>query len=134
MPDSALPPHLQGTFHWDWIWPFSRIPRGWTAFDWGRPFLHKGWGLRGEDFAPGFCWGTDHPRPITSPGTWQLSRFPEGPWYAWYFAWSGKVRGDGMFRHFRIGARWDNVDDYVQWPTIAFRRYTGDDSQDTGTK
>lgn len=125
--------------HTDWPWPFSLIPRRRTAFGWGKPEMVKG-NLRPQDFiyTHQLSW-TDPlayrhifaPKPITSPGTWQLSHFPEGPWFAWYFAWSGKRKVDGMFRHFRIGARWDDVDGYVNWPSIATRRYTGDDTQRT---
>lgn len=32
MPDCALPGHLKGKLHNDWIWPMCYIPRGWTAF------------------------------------------------------------------------------------------------------
>lgn len=56
------------------------------------------------------------PTPITSPGTWQLSRFPLGPDEAWYFAFTTKGG-----THFRIGARWDNVDNYVEWPEVAIK-------------
>lgn len=34
MPKSALPKHLQNRLHEDFPWPFSFIPRAWTAFDW----------------------------------------------------------------------------------------------------
>ena len=32
MPKSALPDHLKDKLHNDWIWPFSYIPRSWTAY------------------------------------------------------------------------------------------------------
>jgi hypothetical protein len=140
MPASALPKNLlyfdkkakrwKSTKHWDWPWPFKYIPRGWTAFKWGLPTMKWCHIPDGKD------WYIDtafHPKPITSPGTWQISRFPNGPWFAWYFAYSGRRGPDGKYRHFRIGARWDNVDNYVEFPTIAMRRYTGQ-SEDTGTK
>lgn len=126
MPDSALPENLRGKKHWDWPWPFSKISRGATAFNWGMPKLvrgsQKGVVVDGAEPAP-------HPKPIGEPGSWQLSRFPLGPWYAWYFAFTLK---NG--RHFRVGARWDDVDGYVQFPTLAWRRYTGGDGQDTSTR
>ena len=37
MPNSALPPHLQGKKHNDWWWIFKHTPRGWTAFKWKMP-------------------------------------------------------------------------------------------------
>jgi hypothetical protein len=127
--------------HGDWPWPFSLIPRRWTAFDWRKPELVRG-NLRPQDYV--YTWQLDvlapgeykarrifAPKPITGPQTWQISRFPRGPWWAWYFAWSGERKEDGWFRHFRIGARWDDVDNYVQFPSVAWRRYSGDDSQNT---
>ena len=56
------------------------------------------------------------PKPINPPGSWQISRFPGGPLFSWYFGFTLK---NGW--HFRIGARWDDVDSYVQWPSIAVR-------------
>ncbi len=57
------------------------------------------------------------PYPITAPGTWQISRFPRGPWFAWYLAFTTRAG-----THLRIGARWDNTDNYVEFPTIAMKR------------
>jgi len=62
-------------------------------------------------------YGVMHPKPITAPGTWQISKFPDGPWYAWYFAFTTKGG-----THFRIGARWDDVDSYTEFPSIAIKR------------
>ena len=112
MPDSALPKHLQGKLHWDWWGPFGRIPRGWTAWKWGAPSLVKGRLNEFVHVGP----AKFAPKPIDPPGGWQVSRFQAGPWFAWYFAFTLK---NG--RHFRIGARWDDVDGYVQWPAIASR-------------
>lgn len=133
--------------HTDWPWPFSLIPRRWTALFWDTPRLVRG-NLRPQDFVsvrtekinpenPLSYVYEFAPKPITSEGTWQLSRFPHGPWYAWYFAWSGKKAKDGFYRHFRIGARWDDVDGYTQFPSFAFpwgRRYNGTNDQDTSVR
>src|SRR3972149_4784914 len=78
-----LPPHLQNERHKDWIWPFCYIPRRWTAFSWGTPeLLYSNSNLYDVP-----------PKPITRPGTWQISYYSGVPWYwkwaAWYFAWSG---------------------------------------------
>lgn len=120
--------------HNDWPWPFSLIPRRWTAFKWGVPLLVKGKNISPRDlvFVPDAR--AIAPKPITSPGSWQLSRFPDGPRWAWYFAWSGRRKADGRFRHFRIGARWDDVDGYVQFPSVATRRFTGGNEQDTSVR
>lgn len=128
--------------HTDWPWPFSLIPRRWTAFNWGVPELVKG-NIRPQDtiythqVSKADILNYRHvfaPKPISSEGTWQLSRFPEGPWYAWYFALSGKRKADGKFRHWRIGARWDDVDGYTQFPAFATRRFTGGNEQDTSVR
>jgi hypothetical protein len=124
MPDSALPPNLRGKDHWDWPWPFKYIPRGWTAFKWGKPKMI--WGNQ-EEVRAG-----DAPAPIGEPKSWQVSRFPDAPgplkYLPLYLAFTLK---NG--RHVRLGARWDDVDDYVQFPTVASRVYKGGDSQDTST-
>lgn len=31
MSETALPPHLRGKLHGDWLWPFNKISRGWNA-------------------------------------------------------------------------------------------------------
>lgn len=59
-----------------------------------------------------------YPRPIGEPGSWQFSFFPQGPWFAMYLAFTLPW----INLHFRIGARWDDVDDYVEFPSIAIKR------------
>lgn len=129
MPDSALPLHLRGTPHWDYPKPFKWIPRGWTSFDWGPPSIIVG---DQEDLRSDH-WGRVGPAPIGERGSWQISRFPGAPWYVrWlplYLAFTTKGG-----RHFRIGARWDDVDNYTTFPTIASRKYEGGDLQDTSTR
>lgn len=126
MPKSALPNHLKNRRHDDWLWPFSYIPRAWTSFNWGKPKLLIG---NIDSFTP--------PKPITDPNTWQLSYYPNAPLWAkfiaWYIAYSfPRNKKTNKFRQFRLGARWDNVDNYINWPTFpTLRQYTGDDSQNT---
>lgn len=129
MPDSALPPNLRGKKHWDWPWPFNKISRGATAFKWGKPKLVFGH----ADMADGA------PKPINPPDTWQFSYYPGAPWwakpFAWYFGKSGGFK-DGRYRNFRIGTRWDDVDDYVNCtflPLPSSRQFTGDPLQNTST-
>ncbi len=123
MPDSALPVHLRGMYHWDYPPGLRWVPRGWTAFDWGKPVMVAGNQKEKRAGAPA---------PIGERGSWQLSRFPGAPrplrWFPIYFA---VTTGKGW--HFRIGARYDDVDDYTQFPTIARRWYSGDPGQDTST-
>jgi hypothetical protein len=135
MPASALPKHLQlihpktgkivGSWpHWDYPKLLNWIPRGWTAFNWGMPKMvfgnQKHVKIDGSE-------PVAHPKPVGEPGSWQVSKYPLGPWYAWYLAFTTK----GGW-HFRIGARWDDQDNYVQFPTIA-RRHLPPEREDTST-
>lgn len=133
MPNSALPPKLKNKKHTDWPWPFSKISRGLTAFKFGRPVLLAG----SAEFAGDITAEKPAPKPINPAGTWQISYFPDAPWWTVpiYFSWSGKVKSDGKFRNFRIGPRWDDVDNYVNYVPLApsSRRYTGAPDEDTST-
>lgn len=114
MPAAALPPHLRDRPHEDYPPGLRWVPRAWTAYQWGTPILWKGNLKNGSDFASFIL---RIPKPITAPGTWQLSRFPEAPWYArWYFAVTFR---NGW--HFRAGTRWDDVDHYDEWPAVAVK-------------
>ena len=137
---SILPDNLKNRNHDDWPWPFSLISRSATAFDWGRPTLVVGVGLnRWADFVfTEASWERGKvPKPITTPNSLQVSYYPSAPWYwkwaAWYIAYSFPRNNlNKKFHQFRLGARWDNVDNYVNWPTFpTLRAYTGDDSQNT---
>lgn len=108
---TLLPENLRGKRHTDYPWGLRWIPREWTAFDWGVPRLVYG---GTNSWAPTGSIPMQAPKPINPPGGWQLSRFEDGPWFAWYFAFTTKK---GI--HYRIGARWDDVDNYVEFPTIA---------------
>ena len=131
MPNSALPDKLKGTLHWDYVWPLSRIPRSWTSYKWGKPKVFRGFCVDYENGVP---------KPIGQAESWQISYYPDAPlWaipFAWYISYSGKVGSDGKFRNYRIGARYDNVDDYTTCTFIPFpssRRYTGQAIEDTST-
>ncbi len=171
MPNSALPPHLQETLHWDWPTFFTFyfrgrrikiglqwVPRAWTSYKWGVPIMTYGNQTRiraGKDLDGVVRFG---PAPIGEPGSWQLSEYAGAPYWAplitvaaiyaaalfpgwwratallmlpfqpFYFAFT--LRSG---RNFRLGARWDDVDGYTTIPTIASRRYTGGNDQDTST-
>jgi hypothetical protein len=138
MPDSALPPNLRGKKHWDFPPGLRWIPRGWTAFKFGAPVLLFGT----ADFDPIVRRSKSGefnaaPKPINPAGTWQISYFPDAPWWSFpvYFSWSGKTKADGKFRNFRVGPRWDDVDGYVNYVPLApsSRRYTGAPDEDTST-
>ncbi len=110
MPKSALPEHLRDRPHEDYPWGLRWIPRAWTAFKWGAPWMVAGTQR---------CGFNNVVKPIGPPGTWQISKFYDSPFKSIpiYFAFTTK-RGI----HFRIGARWDDVDSYVEWPSIAIKR------------
>lgn len=127
MPKSALPAHLQNRTHNDFPPGFRWVPRAWTAWDWGEP--RKLIGTQQKESPPGV------PQPIGEPGTWQFSIFPDAPWWAWpmawYFALSGRTGEDEWFRHFRMGARYDPIDSYTEWPSVATRRFPAVGERDT---
>lgn len=132
--NQVLPENLKGQKHNDWPWPFKQIPRAWTAFDLGPPKQILG-NQKQMDARVDKKSCKIVPAPIGLPNSWQISRYPKAPkpfcWLPLYFAWSGKRGSDGKYPHFRIGARFDNIDSYAQFPSIAFRKYTGSDKQKT---
>ena len=107
-----LPHHLKKRGHDDYPLVFRWIPRSWTTFGWGRPALMAG----NQNH-----WQEGSPKPIGERGTFQISRFPDLPpplcWVPLYFA---ATTPGGV--HVRLGARWDDVDAYVQFPSIALKR------------
>lgn len=109
MPESALPPGLKRKKHTDYPPGLRWVPRGWTAWRWGEPIQ-----------IVGSWFGGEHPKPITEPGTWQLSFFPRAAWWSLWGLYFEFTTAGGL--HFRIGARWDDVDDYVEWPSVAIKR------------
>ena len=88
------------------------MPRGWTTFDWGRPSMVAGNQIAHEGGAP---------KPIGERGSFQLSLYPDLPaplcWLPLYLAFT---LPNGV--HFRLGARWDDVDSYIVVPSIAIKR------------
>lgn len=130
MPSSALPEKLRGTKHWDFPPGLRWIPRAWTSYQWGKPKM-----LLGNQKEV----RKDAPAPIGEANSWQLSFYPAAPWWAkltglaFYAAYSGGRGEDGKFRHYRIGCRWDDVDSYSTILSVASRKYTGENSQDTST-
>lgn len=106
-----LPSHLQKREHDDYPAVFRWMPRSWTSFGWGRPRL-----LVGNQNT----WYEGAPKPVGEKGTFQISRYPDLPpplcWLPLYFA---VTTPNGV--HLRLGARWDDVDAYVQFPSIAWK-------------
>lgn len=108
----SLPEHLRHRPHEDYPMAFRWIPRWLTAFSWGRPSLMVG----NQDNAY-----EGSPKPIGERGSFQISRYPDLPpplcWLPLYFAFTTH---DGL--HMRLGARWDDIDAYTQFPSIAWKR------------
>lgn len=67
----------------------------------------------------------DAPKPIPNPGEWVIFEFPDAPWWWAWAAWGAAVTLKSG-RHFRVGARWDDVDAYTQWPSFAMRKFPPD--------
>ena len=110
-----LPLHLREREHWDYPWPFRWIPRGWTSFGWGQPVMV--WGNQVE-FEKG------SPKPIGEARSFQVSRYPALPLpFKWIPLYVAVTTPGGT--HLRLGARWDDVDDYVQFPSVAIKRQIG---------
>jgi hypothetical protein len=107
-----LPGHLALRDHDDYLPLFRWIPRGWTTFDWGRPALLAGNQVNALHRSP---------KPIGERGSYQISTYPDLPaplcWVPLYFAFT---LPNGV--HFRLGARWDDVDAYVVAPSVAIKR------------
>lgn len=110
--DKHLPRHLQGRRHWDYPWPFHLIPRGWTTFNWGKPEMMIGNQRARENGGP---------KPIGEYGSFQISRYPDLPLpFSWFPVYVAFTTREGL--HFRLGARWDDVDGYTQFPSVAIKR------------
>jgi len=107
-----LPDHLAHRAHWDYPGPLRWVPRSATSFGWGRPRLLLG---NQKNFEG------RHPKPIGERGSFQISRYPRLPvplnLLPLYIAFTTP---NGY--HFRLGARWDDVDAYVTLPSIAVKK------------
>jgi len=155
MPDSALPPNLKGKRHWDFPWGLRWVPRGWTAFSWGVPEL---WAGNQKRTRRQRGLGEEGPAPVGEPGSWQVGEFIRAAWWIaapWAAAPFVVTFAPGWWkllalialpfapvyiaftlkggRHFRIGPRWDDVNGYVEWPSIGTRKFPKDGERDTST-
>jgi hypothetical protein len=108
----SLPEHLRHRPHEDFPWVFRWVPRWATAFSWGKPSLLVG--NQNNSFE-------GSPKPIGERGSFQISRYPELPpplcWLPLYFAFTTH---NGI--HLRFGARWDDIDEYTQFPSLAWKK------------
>ena len=119
MSKEVLPENLKGADHRDYPKFLRWIPRSWTSFNWGVPVKMAGNQKRVRIDGK---LQTEGPSPVGEWGSWQISKFPNAPWFAKYIpAYLAFTTKKGF--HFRIGARWDDVDGYTTIPTIAVKRY-----------
>jgi hypothetical protein len=107
-----LPSHLARREHDDYMIPgLAQMPRAWTTFDWGEPRLILGNQKHKLNGAP---------KPIGERGSFQLSLYPNlPPPFCWIPAYFAFTLSNGV--HFRLGARWDDVDDYTVVPSVAVK-------------
>ncbi len=113
--DRCLPAWLQGKSHNDYYFSWTQwIPRSATSWCIAQaPILLLG-NQKGRARAQD---GRIGPKPVPEPGEWQVSMVRlkrDWPLFLPYIAWTKK---DGT--HFRFGARWDDVDHYYTFPSIA---------------
>ena len=114
----CLPEWLRGKTHDDYYLTWTRwIPRSATSWCIKAPPIQLLGNQEGEALAAD---GTIGPKPIPRPGEWQLSivQIKKGwPFFLPYFAWTTE-----QGTHFRLGARWDDVDQYYTFPSIAIAK------------
>jgi len=113
----CLPEHLKERLHDDYDIPGTKwIPFAATSFCFVEPPIQI---LGNQDFNyPGLN-NKMGPKPIPLPGQWQFTIVQEKkgwPLYLPYFAFTTK---GGI--HFRIGARWDDIDNYYVFPSFGIK-------------
>lgn len=119
MPRSALPSHLQDKKHNDWPFLFSWVSRNWTSFKLTQP-PHLICGSKVFDYTSRkFCKTSN--RTVHGPDPTQKCA------WAWALTWPlhftftfGKT---GYY--FRIGCRWDTIDEYYTIPAIDITKVGG---------
>lgn len=127
---ACLPEHLKTRKHNDWIWPFSMIPRTWSTVCWGVPKQIAG---NQEKQVANRKEGILGPAPIGELGSWQVSRYPKAPLLLKYIPLYVAITLPNG-RHFRFGARWDDIDGYVTLPVIATRKFPATEDMDRNTE
>ena len=115
--DKVLPLNLKGKNHNDYVWPFSYIPRAWTAFSvpWRPKKLLGNQKLRFILTNTGKYYGID---PVPARGQWSIQGVKFAYWLPYipmYFTITTKTGW-----HFSTGVRYDSVDDYYQLFRLAF--------------
>jgi hypothetical protein len=115
----CLPPSLRGKAHDDYYFSWLRwIPRSATSWCIDRPpHLILG-NQREQSTAPN---GARGPKPIPSRGEWQVSAVQLRPGWPVFLPYIAFTTPGGT--HVRIGCRWDDVDHYYTFPTLAIATF-----------
>lgn len=112
--NAALPDNLKGKKHNDWPWGIRWVPRAWTAFyvPW-KPIKMLGnqeprWIHVHPDHPDQVyaVWGYD---PVPLNDQWSIQGIKLFSWLPYLPLYFTVVK---FHWHFRIGIRWDSVDDY----------------------
>lgn len=108
MPNSALPPHLQGRLHEDWTFPFNLVPRAWTSYKLFQP-PRLLFGYKVLD------WTKGGPNPCQRHA------------WSWYVSWPlyFTITFGNTGWYMRIGCRWDDNDEYYTIPSFVIKRIDG---------
>ncbi len=113
----CMPTTLRAQTHTDFTMPGTKwIPRRFTCFCLPTKGPKVLWYSAGTEFV-NLPSGELAPKPIPKPGEWQFSVVqmrPSLPFYWPYWAWTS---GTGM--HYRAGVRWDDVDKFYVFPSLA---------------
>ena len=108
MGNNALPYHLKGKLHNDWIFPFCYIPRSWTSFKlFQPPKVIIGYKV--------LDWNKDAPNPCQRH-SWS--------WYISIPLYFTVTFGNSGF-YMRIGCRYDDIDKYYTVPSFALKKIDG---------
>lgn len=120
MSNNALPDHLKGKLHSDYIFPFCYIPRSWTSWLLTQP-PKLIWGYKVNDWTS---------RKYSRNKKWKTLRGPDPcqktPWgmaLTWPFHICITFGKSGIY--VRFGCRWDTVDSYYSVPAAFIGRVDG---------
>ena len=116
--NKCLPDSLKGKSHNDYYLPGTRwIPRSVTSWCMEEPPIQLLGNQKRQAHAQD---GTTGPKPIPEAGEWQVSAVQMKKGWPLFLPYVAITTKSG--RHFRIGCRWDDVDHYYTFPSIAIAK------------
>ena len=115
---SCLPEPFRLKPHNDYPWGLRWVPRWATSWCMQEPPVQLLGNQKSTAVTPA---GKRGPKPIPEPGTWQLSGMRLHINFPIYIPTYVAITTKNRF-HFRIGARWDDVDHYYVFPSIALKK------------